>query len=395
MCNGGHGGSSGSHAGHGRAPRALAVMLALVFAALLPVRAAAADARERAPRVVWAGEGRLYVAAPDSGTLAPRMLVRVLEKGREIAAGEITRVLDGVLASVRLASGGVEAGARLDALAVELAPATVRPAATLRVGVPASGRGALAPPCDAARLDPSALPRAYRTEALADGATRLVAADSAAGAGAWPETLLVRAFADRADEEIALERGDLDVAVFWPGEPSARLRERVPGIQLLRGLRARGAIVARAADGDSVLVASVLPRFSALDAELFAGDLLPWGARPGAADAAGAGVAPGAGAGPVRYSASGFPGAAAAMRFLNRNMGSARVSFGTVLVSWADLPAAASAPPEPAGLRPGEIPVLALRCPVLCSAARADDVRALGADAFANLAACGTSGRRP
>lgn len=395
VCNGGHGGSIGSRAGHGGAPRARAAMLVLALAALLPVRAAAADARDRAPRIVWAGEGRLYVAAPDSGTLAPRMLVRVLEKDREIAAGEVTRVLDGVLASVRLASGRVEAGASFDRLTVEWAPAPVRPAATLRIGVPASGRGALAPPCDAVRLDPAALPRAYRTEPLADGGTRLVAADTAAGASVWPETLLVRAFADRADEEIALERGELDVAVFWPGEPSARLRERVPGVELLRGLRARGAIVARAADGDSALVASVLPRFSALDAELFAGDLLPWDARPGAPDGAGTGPAPGTGAGPVRYSVGGFPGAAAAMRFLNRNMGAARVSFGTVLVGWADLPTAATAPPDPAGLRPGEIPVLALRCPVLCSSGRADDVRALGADAFANLAACGAAGRRP
>jgi len=395
MCNDGHSGPAAARVRHGGAPSTFALALALaIAAALAPARPQAADARDRVPRIVWAGEGRVYVAAPDSGALAPRMLVRVLERGREIAAGEVVQVLDGTLASVRLASGRVAPDARFDRLTVALAPAPVRPVGTLRVGLPSSGRGALAPPCGEARLDASRLPRAYRLEPLADGGTRLVAADTVAVATAWPETLLVRRFAERADEEIALERGELDVAVFWPGEPSARLRERAAGIDLLRGLRDRGAIVVRPADADSALVPAAMADLSVLNAELFAGDLLPWGERANGAGAPGAVAAARDGSWPIHYFAGDLPGGPAIGRFLNRNTGAARVSFGTVHVAYRDLPVGAAAAPDGA-LRPGETPVLALRCPVLCATARAGDVRALGADRFANLAACGAAGRRP
>jgi hypothetical protein len=61
-------------------------------------------------------------------------------------------------------------------------------------------------------------------DALSDHSYRFVRASGAPTGGPWPDTILVRLFDVTADEEIALERGDLDVAVFWPGEPSPHIR---------------------------------------------------------------------------------------------------------------------------------------------------------------------------
>lgn len=400
MCNGGHGGWLLERMRHGAAPCAVAPLVLLAALALFAPRARAADARDlardRAPRIVWAGEGRVYVAMRDSGALAPGLLVRVFEREREIAAGEITRVLDGVLASVRLASGAVAADARFDRLEVVLETAPVRPVATLRVGLPAAGRRAIVPPCDVSRLDASALPRAYRSEALADGGARLVAADTSASASPWPDTLLVRRFADRADEEIALERGELDVAVFWPGEPSARLRDRASGFELLRGALARGALVAgRPAsrpEADAALAARLEHALAQLNAELFGGDLQPLRARDGAQAAPGA--APPAAGGLLRYAVDdALPGARAMERFLNRSVGTARTS--AVFVRHLDVPVASLDSLAAAGAFGEAAPVYVLRCPVLCGAARAADVRALGAERFANLLECVAARKRP
>src|SRR5205814_1296313 len=58
---------------------------------------------------------------------------------------------------------------------------------------------------------------------LAENEYRFVR-DPGAAATPWPDTIMVGLFGETSDEEIALERGELDVAVFWPGEASARLR---------------------------------------------------------------------------------------------------------------------------------------------------------------------------
>ena len=397
MCNGGHGGWLPARARRCAASRLVAA-LALVAGALPAPGTFAAEARARTPRVVWAGEGRVYVAAPDSGAFAGRMLVRVFEKDREIAAGEVAHVLDGVLASVRLTSGRVEPDARFDRLDVRFEPAPVRPVATLRVGLPATGRQSLAPPCAGSRLDLGALPRAYRSEPLADGGVRLVAADSVAAATRWPDTLLVRSFGDRADEEIVLERGELDVAVFWPGEPSARLRASARGFELLRGVRARGLIVARLQPSigapTSAGATRIEPNLAALNAELFGGDLLPWRERAGVGPPELA--APGSRPEPFRFAVLGELGRSGAIgRFLNRDTAGVRGRLGLASIDYEDVPLATRDSLEAAGAGGTTIPLFALRCPALCVSSRADDLRELGADAFANLLECLPAGRRP
>jgi len=99
--------------------------------------------------------------------------------------------------------------------------------APLRVGVPAQHRWNLLFVCDAPASPPRFGSAAYVRDSLDTSGERWLrvpqpAVDSA-GAMA-PDTLVVRAFDEATDEEIAFERGELDAAVFWPGELSARMR---------------------------------------------------------------------------------------------------------------------------------------------------------------------------
>src|SRR5512138_1648253 len=80
MCNGGHGGEAVTQPPSER-PLGSRVLATLALASAIAIVALVAPARRagaaepRGPRVVWAGEGRVYVAAPDSGALAPGRLV--------------------------------------------------------------------------------------------------------------------------------------------------------------------------------------------------------------------------------------------------------------------------------------------------------------------------------
>jgi hypothetical protein len=251
-----------------------------------------------------------------------------------------------------------------------------------------------------AGLDLAALPRAYRRETLGVDALRLVAADSVRAGIVWPETLFVRFFGDRADEEIALERGELDLGVFWPGEPSARSRQRYSGDETLLGTRSRGVLVAQASPADSALAFRLLSDMTALNAEMFGGDLLPWprASATGAADSAKA-VAVRTARG-IRYAVDpALPGQRPIERFLNRGLavrpGGGERLLPQVRVTFVDTPVAASDSLEETWRARGLVPLFALRCPVVCAHGRAADVRALGAEWFANLVGCGAGARRP
>ena len=373
----------------------VALVAALIASTQLVPPAASAKTPAPAPRVVWNGGARFYVVTPDSGALAPGMTVRVLDHQREIARGEVTRVIDGSLASVRLTAGLIGAKARLDRLEVRIEPAAPQPIRALRLGLPAARRSAIAFACADPSLDLAALPRAYLAETLAVDAFRLVAAGSAGGdsmrAAAWPETLLVRQFGEPADEEIALERGELDVAVFWPGEPSARLRSVASGYQILLGDRARGVMVAFDAARDSALARRIAADMAALNAEMFGGDLRAWSGAGRAGDAA---VPSPAG---LHYAVdAAIPGRRPIERFLERRTGApARVSDRTVRLAYLDEPVAPRDSMESTCRERGVLPLFTMRCPMLCGADVAAQVRALGADALANLLRCGAGGRRP
>lgn len=365
---------------------ACATVAALAIGLLAASESPARD-RPSGPRLVWASGARVFIATPDSGVLAPRMRVLVFDRDREAARGEVTEVLDGVLASVVLTSGTIAADARLDAFDVRLEPALERATPSLRLGLPASGRTGLAGPCRASRLDPAALPRAYRPETLAVDAVRLVAGDSVSAGSAWPETLFVRFFGDHADEEIALERGELDLALFWPGEPSARLREEASGFVPLLGVRARDGLAATGLPTDPPRASRAAADLAALNAGLFAGDLLPWNGTAARTPAS---------TGALHYAVDpALPGQRAIERFLNRRWAARPGSSGPAVRIVPFEAGGATGDSLDAALRArGLTPLFSLRCPVLCAPGRAADARRLDADSLADLIGCVSAVRR-
>jgi hypothetical protein len=256
-------------------------------------------------------------------------------------------------------------------------PASVARVATLRVGLPSLGRGNLLFTCDAQPPAPHIGSAAYSADTL-DSTGHLwlriqqAAADSA-GALA-PDSLVVRAFGDPTDEEIAFERGELDAAVFWPGELSARMRFDARFRDPELGLRARGLLACVAAPGDTLGVPGA--DMEMLNREAFGGDLLPW-----------TDIEPGPGDGPpARYLVDAtVPGGKHLERILSR-IPSAGVKRTLKLV-YLDQPVAAGAGAA-TWAAPGVMPVFALRCAVMVSARARDAVRAIGAHAFAELAPC-------
>ena len=363
----------------------------LVFLAVVAL-APAAHAEATAARALWVRGDRVYVAAADSTPIVAGMHVRFVERDRERARGEVMAVLDGSLGSVRITQGSLGPETALERLGVWIEAPSRERVATLRVGLPAAGRVSLAFPCERARLDPTALPRPYRLDTLATDAFRLVHADSSVTASPWPDTLLVRRYGERADQEIALERGELDVAVFWPGEPSARMRGGRWGGDALLGLRARGALVAIGRTGRPEQAAGLAADMAALDSEMFGGDLLPWSALDSLASAHDSLATP---TGPGRYTVdASLPGHRTLALFLNRRVGAAlRRDDRTVRVAYLDLSLAERELRAAEWQADGITPCFAIRCPVFSSPARGADIRQLGPDAFANLVGCGHTGR--
>ena len=300
-----------------------------------------------------------------------------------------------VAAMLLTAIAGAGCGSRAPRPAVSSPPPVAVPdagpvlprVATLRVGLPSPRRANLLFTCGAPLATPRIGSAAYARDPLDDTGRRWLrvpeangAAQDSAGAFA-PDTLLVRAYEDATDEEIAFERGELDAAVFWPGELSARMRSDARFRDPELALRARGVVacVAAAADTFQALRADL----DALDREAFGGDLLPWreleqDPRPEA---------------PARWSVdAAVPGARPLERILARvsRPGGTR----TLKLVYIDQPVVAADAAAAAWRTPGVTPLFAVRGPVLVRPAVLADVRAIGARAFAALAPCG-GGARP
>jgi hypothetical protein len=256
--------------------------------------------------------------------------------------------------------------------------------ATLRVGLPAAGRSCLLFTCDKAANDlpPRIGSSPYGRDALDPSGRRWLRlpGDFSDSAGALaPDTLLVRAFDDATDEEIALERGELDVAVFWPGEVSARMRADARFGSPELGLRARGVLACEGAAGDTQ--GPPWPDMELLNREAFGGDLLPWSELK-------ADVSEHV---PARYTVDAtLPGAKHLERILERipRAGVTR----TLKLVYADVPwvsyTMVARGEFPTVSHASILPLFALRCPVLVRPGARDGVRAIGAHAFAELAPC-------
>jgi hypothetical protein len=318
-------------------------------------------------RVVWARADRAYLAAADSIALAPGDLVTVRRGKKTVASGEVAEVLARDLAAAHLTAGSLEHEKKLDRLRVFAERPPLRPLPLLRIGYPGRGRANLLFACEAPR------PRVagFRTDSLAENAYRFVREEAAA---TWPDTILARLFGESADEEIALERGELDVAVFWPGEASSRLRAD-PRWQRL-GYGARGVLAALGPAGGtrdtSAAISPDLPPLAALNAELFRGDLAP---VPGAAASAARAPSPA-----LRFEVDpSCPGRAAIERCLARATPAGPRDSSTVRLAYLDL----HAPPPP------HATLFTVRCPIAFDPVLRRHLAALGFDSIAALLECG------
>jgi hypothetical protein len=199
----------------------------------------------------------------------------------------------------------------------------------------------------------------------------------------WPDTLHVFLFYDPLDEEIALERGELDVAIFWPGELSRRIREDVRWRGFPVGRRSHGVLAISGnsgvkASGDvefrSGPLARLAPDSSAAESfnqEFFRGDLSL--------------LHPGTGQWTL------FPrGIGADARMPGHDVLRKRLQLGPDDManrgpSHRLLYVEAS--PDTAATSTF-IPLFRVACPVVCVPSLRPLVNALGADAFADMSQC-------
>jgi hypothetical protein len=252
--------------------RRIAFPIVLVAAAFL---FAAPSAGKSAPplRVIWSRGPVVYVASADSTALAEGDRVTFSDRGHEIAAGTIRRVDPGALALIALERGALADSRRWKHVHVTNERLTPRTLAKLRIGYPSRENAfAACAPADG-RIDLA--DARYRSAEVRDGAAVLVRIVPPAAAPGWPDTLLMRGFTESGDQEIALERGEIDAAIFWPGELSTRLRGPSPEWDCAYGTRARGVIVAvaRSLPPDGSAVFPWKADLHALNREWFRGDL--------------------------------------------------------------------------------------------------------------------------
>ena len=348
----------------------------------------AAPSRQLKASVVWTRDDRVYIASHDSSALAEGDRLTFLYRGEPVAAGEVARVLDGEIAAARLTSGSLARIAQLERVRVVAEPALPRTTPRLRIGYPSHRRANLLFTCAGDSLAPPAS-AGYRPAPATGDETRLVRDANAGTRTPWPDTLIVRLYDESADEEIALERGEIDVAVFWPGELSPHMRSSRMWQEPLFGVRSRGLIAATGEGRDSLgardRMATDRARIADLNRRMFGGDLL-------SLDTTTAGV-PGPEPDParpgVRYDVDpSLPGRRAIEPFLNR--GRPQPEGGAPLVRVMFLAVSAADPPGPGIAR-----WFAIRCPVVSAPELRQTVRSLGLDRLADMLACGAAGRRP
>ncbi len=342
--------------------------------------------------MVWLHENRVYVAARDS-TLEPGQLLTFIQRGKPVASGEVAEIYGAELALVRLSSGSLANIKRLDRLRIWGEKANPEPRRMLRLGFPSQRRSSLIMSCAGTSVASPSSPLAYRVEAVGSS-RRWVRNPGTAMPDAWPDTLLIRLFDEVSDEEIALERGELDVAIFWPGEPSARLRDDRRWSTLF-GTRSRGLLAAmwqEPSDAGAHGLEDLDLGF--LNDELLHGDLGAWPRRIAAGDMV---------RGP--RSATGFrfevdpslPGHRAFDHLLNQGAkpGAALERQLGVRIAYLDLP---TAPPDTLDRRLRELgatPLFTHRCPVFFAPALGPYIKKLGTDVLVDLLVCESAERKP
>jgi hypothetical protein len=354
----------------------VAAALTLLAAIGLFAAPAFAAPRRASAEVILVRHPRVYLTLRDSLALLSGDRVTFRRKKDALATGRVANTLNGELAVVRIDSGSIAKIRKLSRIEVwfERSGPPSRP--LLRVGYPATSRANLLFACDRLTLALPLPPGAYRAGAASERSASWTRDPAVTLSAPWPDTLVARFFEDAADEEIALERGELDVAVFWPGELSRHMRDQSRWQGHLFGTRTRGVVAAFASTGDS---SAFLPDTSALgrmNRELFRGDLQPWN---------GAATPPV----PVRYEVDlACPGWREMQRFLDRF---APATARRIRLTYVDQPIASLGSAEASHMTP----VFLLRCPVVCAAELRPYLTALDPISLVNALDCTVRERKP
>lgn len=361
--------------------RAVLKIFGLVAAALLASSGLADAAQvELKAKVVWVRGERVYVASAESLEVEEGDLLRFRVRGKEIAAGKVVDVRDAAMIVGSLTSGSFRKQKKLEKVRIFAERPPLLPLRLLRIGCPSPSRPCLLFACEHGTIGGSLPAGAYRADTLSQRSYRFVRDSTVALVAPWPDTLLIRAFDESADEEIALERGELDVTVFWPGELSTHIREDARWSGHLYGIRSRGSLFA----AGSLDAGSAREAIRLLNRALFGGDLAPWNTR---ADGGGAGdtSVPPRPTSDVRMEVDrSIPAFAAIERALDQGPNSS-ATRRTVRIFYSS---ARTAPEDAATL------LSAIRCPVVSSPRLHRTIYALGPDAFADLLGCGGNDER-
>ncbi len=397
-----------------RRPALIGVIVVLAAVAELGAvspRLAVASPARSATRIAWARGARVYLVPADSSALAVGDPVWFVLNREVVAAGKVVRVDEGGLALTVLDSGSLDAAKHLDRVEVEVTRAVLRMPPRLVIGCASPDRASVMLPQVPPLARVARPPAGYRVATRAPTGLVLVR-DALIARG--PDTLAVRWFNDAVDQEIALERGELDVAIFEPGEVSRHMRDQPRWQGCPAGTRSRGALAWIAIDPALPLDARAPSRadssaVSELVRDRFRGDLALW--TPASA-------APNVAARPESVTWAADPalpdhrhaGARLRSMYLDTSVASldsmalalARgyraPGFAAPMRARADSleRAIRERAPDPrptgawdlaAGLRRsfGVVSIFTLRCPILCSAQLRPYVEALGVDGLADL----------
>ena len=367
------------------------------FALLLLLGAFAQTAEGREPislkaRVVWWQGDRIYLSVQDSLDLQVGTVLAFKDRQKTVATGEVLTVFDDNFVVAKLSSGSFGKVKRPERLLVQAEPQELRLPKKFRLGFPSSSRANILFACDKLETDPHAAgSSAIR---LSEHLYQLVNRPEIPDTASWPDTLLLRFFDDTADQEIALERGELDAAVFWPGEASLHIRDELKWAGEPAGLRSRGFLAAlflvRHPSVDS-LAAAIVTRdvMRKVNVELFRGDLGP--CDPAVVDTLSNQIPP------MRFDVDdALPDDDRIQRILDREWKSNTLAKASnwVRISYVDQPpdslaiairVSGTAKPVP----PADVMcVYRIRCPILCRPEMRRYVEAMGPDRIVNLLRC-------
>lgn len=363
----------------------LAILLAIV--ASVPSLAAPVELKAK---VVWVRGDRIYVASAESLALQEGDLLRFRAGKKEIAAGTVVDIRDAAMIVASLTSGSFRKEKKLEKLRILAERPALQRYSFLRVGCPSPSRPSLLFACDSATIGASLPSGAYRADTLGERWYRFVRNATVTLDAPWPDTLYVRTFDESPDEEIALERGELDVAVFWPGELSAHIRKDARWKDFLYGVRSKGYLF-----GTSVETGALQPLdegttrgvLDALNRSMFRNDVAPWpeGTVPDPAND----VTP-----PVSIEVDrAIPESMALERLLDQDAASGPPGpRRPIRIFYSGVEVTERGPVFP---EIGSTPLSPIRCPVVSNAKLRKTITALGPNAFADLLGCGSKRANP